>query len=308
MKPSKYYFLFFMFLSIQNIFAQEETIELWPAGKVPNSTGVVLQDKMENQRQSAVGTPCVYVYMPGRELFNGKAILICPGGGYGRESMYLEGHDIAKVFNTMGVAAFVLKYRLPQGANVVPEQSYKAPLQDAQRALKIIRSRAGEWKIDPNKIGITGFSAGGHLAASAGTLFKTNDWSNIGDAIDRFSCRPDFMILFYPVISMDKSVTHGGSLTNLLGKNSNEELLNLFSCEKHVTSETPPAMFILADNDKAVPSENSLAFYQAMRKNNIPAALHIFTKGGHGFGLPAKGEATIWPQLVKEWLTALDNK
>lgn len=302
MKNKLFFALVPAFLLVGNISAQQETIDLWPAGKTPNATKVKTEDKIENQRQLVVGAPAMYAYFPSDDLANGMAVIICPGGGYAREAIYKEGHDIAKIFNTMGVAAFVLKYRLPQGANVAPEQSYKAPLQDAQRAVKIVRSRAGEWKINPDKIGIAGFSAGGHLAASAGTLFR-NDWSNIGDAVDRSSCRPDFMVLFYPVISADQSIgSHRGSFNNLLGKNANDELLTLFSCEKQVTPETPPAIFILADDDKAVNSNNSIVLYQALKNNKVPAALHIFTKGGHGFGLPVKGEAVIWPQLVKDWL------
>ncbi len=291
-------------LSVLHAMAQLESIDLWPKGKVPNATGVDLVDKVVNQRQGVVGTASMYVYMPSAELFNGRAVIICPGGGYAGLAIYKEGHDIAKIFNTMGVAAFVLKYRLPQAIGVVKEQSYKVPLQDAQRAIKIVRSKAAEWKIDPDKIGISGFSAGGHLAASAGTLFK-NDWSNIGDDIDRYSCRPDFMVLFYPVISSEKQAVHSGSFNNLLGKNSNDELLRLFSCDKQVSAETPPTILILADDDKKVVPDNSILFYQALNKNNVPAALHIFSKGGHGFGLPQKGEATIWPQLVKDWLQTL---
>lgn len=281
-----------------NLFGQE-FIPLWPEGKIPNSTGVKVEELVANERVQSVMIPGMFEYMPNSELFNGTAVIICPGGAYSILSRQKEGNDVAKAFNMMGVAAYVLNYRLPQTANIAV--SYKAPLQDALRAVRKVRERAKTWPKNSGKVGVAGFSAGGHLAATTGTLF-TKDWANIGDALDTLSCRPDFLVLVYPVISMQEGLTHAGSRSNLLGKTQTPELVDMFSNEKQVTPQTPPSILIHASDDRTVPVANSLRFYEALVANRIPAAIHIFTRGGHGFGPTNKGEASSWVSLVEEWL------
>jgi acetyl esterase/lipase len=210
-----------------------------------------------------------------------------------------EGHQIAQWLNSLGVAGFILKYRHSQsGAGY----GHPAPLQDAQRAIRVIRSRAKQWNIDPGRVGIIGFSAGGHLASSAGTHFNTR-YSEAKDATDEFSCRPDFMILGYPVISFTEPFTHKGSRKNLLGQNPDPKLVENFSNEKQVTPETPPTFLFHADDDKPVPSENSIYFYLALRKAKVPAEMHIYEKGGHGFGPGIdKGACSSWMPRCADWM------
>ncbi len=213
------------------------------------------------------------VHRPDAEQANGAAVVICPGGGYGGLVMDAEGHGIAQWLNQHGITGIVLEYRLPAGRRFVP-------LLDAQRAIRTVRSRAQEWKIDPQRIGIIGFSAGGHLASTAGTHFADGD-PNAPDPIDRVSCRPDFMILVYPVITMGET-THGGSKTNLLGSDPSPETVDLFSNEKQVTAQTPPTFLAHAQNDTVVPPDHSQMFYQALRAHDVPAEYLQLPSGGHG--------------------------
>ncbi|MBQ5996754.1 MAG: alpha/beta hydrolase [Bacteroidales bacterium] len=273
-------------------------IPLWEEGKIPNSTSVKVETQIINERLREVGMPGVYEFMPNPEMFTGTAIVVCPGGGYTQESIYKEGFDIAKYFNSKGIAAYVLYYRLPQSKSV--EVSYKAPVQDALRAIRKVRQLSQSWRRNTGKVGIIGFSAGGHLAANAGTLFK-EDWANVGDALDTLSSRPDFMALIYPVISMGE-ITHMGSRISLLGRDATQELIDKFSNEKNVTRETPPTILVHAVNDGAVPVNNSIFFLQALRENRVTAAMHLFTTGGHGFGITLSGETAAWPGLVYDFL------
>ncbi|MDB5335941.1 MAG: axeA, partial [Planctomycetaceae bacterium] len=204
---------------------------------------------------------------------NGAAVVICPGGGYGGLVTGAEGHGIAKWLNQHGITGVVLEYRLPAGRSFVP-------LLDAQRAIRTVRTNAKEWGIDPARIGIMGFSAGGHLASTAGTHFDAGD-AKATDAIDQASCRPDFMILVYPVVSMGPK-THGGSKSNLLGKNPPPELVELFSNEKQVTAKTPPTFLAHALDDKPVPPENSKDLYEALQAQKIPSKYLELPSGGHG--------------------------
>lgn len=222
--------------------------------------------------------------------------MICPGGGYTHLSFKKEGSEVAKWLNSFGVTAFVLKYRLPHDS-IMEDKRIIGSLQDAQEAIRTVRRHAVAWGIKPDKIGIMGFSAGGHLAALLSTQYNRVIYQN-----DTLSARPDFSILIYPVISMEDSITHKGSKTNLLGENPDLEEINLYSAEKQVHEETPPAFIVHATDDRSVSVENSLAYYNALLKYHIPATLHIFEKGGHGFGLKLNGAPHPYLLLLQKWL------
>lgn len=289
--------------------AQEATISLWPEGKVPNFKASGEKEKRETQdilRISLVQQPEIAVYLPSKRNATGQAVVVCPGGGYGILAYDWEGTDVAKWLNTNGIAAFVLKYRLPNSkSNIIPHQS---PLMDAQRAIRTVRAHAAKWNISRDKVGIMGFSAGGHLASTAGTHFDKGN-ANAADSVDRFSSRPDFMILMYPVITMSKPFMHEGSRNNLIGANADKELATYYSNETQITKETPPTLLIHATDDKGVPVENSLYFYQALKDNNVPAEMHIYPYGGHGFGLAVgRGYLQSWTDRCIDWLKSLNTK
>ena len=269
---------------------------LWPDG-APGAKGDKDGDK-----------PTLTIYLPAKEKATGAAVVIFPGGGYGHLAMDHEGHQIARWLNSFGVAGFILKYR---HRNSGAGYGHPAPLQDAQRAIRMVRSRAKQWKIDPGRIGIIGFSAGGHLASSTGTHFQ-NRYSDAKDTIDQNSCRPDFMILVYPVVSFTEQYAHIGSRNNLLGKNPDRNLVENLSNEKQVTPETPPTFLVHANDDKPVPPENSIHFYLAMRKAKVPAEMHIYERGGHGFGPgTGKGACSSWMVRCSAWMQGrglLDKK
>jgi acetyl esterase/lipase len=243
--------------------------------------------------------PTLTIYLPAKEKATGAAVVICPGGGYGHLAMDHEGHQIAQWLNSFGVAGFILQYRHSKsGAGY----GHPAPLQDAQRAVRTVRARAKEWNVDSGRIGILGFSAGGHLASSAGTHFQ-NRYNDVKDSIDRFRCRPDFMILIYPVISFTESFTHKGSRRNLLGNNPDRELVENMSNEKQVTANTPPTFLVHGNDDKGVPPENSIFFYLALRKAKVPVEMHIYENGRHGFGLGKNfGPVSTWPTRCQDWM------
>lgn len=268
--------------------SQKVTVEyLWPNG-APDARGDSTGDK-----------PTLTFFFP--EKPNGTAMIICPGGAY-RGLAPHEADTIARWCNTFGVTGVVLRYRHARsGAGY----HHPTPLLDAQHSISIIRSKAGELGIDSGKIGIIGFSAGGHLAASLGTHFKEKDRSNL-DPMKNINCRPNFMILVYPVITMDSTFTHRGSRESLLGLNPDQALVDLMSNEKQVTPDTPPAFLVHATDDQAVPVENSLAMYSALRKANVQVEMHIFQRGAHGFGLgKGKGAVSAWPELCQTWLKNL---
>jgi acetyl esterase/lipase len=266
---------------------QAHFVLLWPDG-APGAEGDTDGDK-----------PTLTIYLPTEREAAGCGVVICPGGGYGHLAMDHEGRQVAQWLNSLGVSAFILKYR---HRNSGAGYGHPAPLQDAQRAIRMVRSRAKEWNVDPNRIGILGFSAGGHLASSEGTHFNKNYYEP-KDSIDRVSCRPDFMILVYPVITLTELYTHSGSKLNLLGKNPDQSLVEYLSNETQVTPETPPTFLVHANDDKAVPPENSIYFYLALRKAKVPAEMHIYENGGHGFGLGKdKGAASSWPARCVDWL------
>lgn len=265
-----------------------EVIPLWD-DKAPGALG----DKETD-------VPVLIPFVPVPEKATGVAVVVCPGGGYGGLAMDHEGEQIGRWLESIGVAAFVLRYRLP-----VKGYQHPIPLLDAQRAIRTVRFYAERWNIQTSKIGILGFSAGGHLASSAGTHFSNpvvlDGYQS--DDIDAVECRPDFMVLIYPVISMQQEITHRGSRDNLLGKNPPAELVDLMSNEKQVTAETPPTFLVHASDDQAVVPENSLRFYEALLKENVPVEMHLYLKGGHGFGTRASaGRASEWVGLCETWM------
>jgi acetyl esterase/lipase len=289
--------LFILVINSTNINSQQ-FLPLWNSNKIPNSKGIAIKDSISDERYRRVGNPGLLVFLTSKQENKNTAVIICPGGGYKHLSYEVSGVQIAKWFNTMGINAFVLISRLPLSPDLVhPEQ---APLQDAQRAIRLIRYNAPQWKIDVNKIGVIGFSAGGHIASSLGT--HTEDISAIRDKLDSVSFRPDFMILVSPVITMGE-YTHKGSRDNLLGTSPSKDLTDKYSNELQVSDKTPPAFIALADNDKSVNPLNSLLFYQALHKKNISASLHIFPWGGHNLALRNNpGSTQDWTQLCEKWL------
>jgi acetyl esterase/lipase len=258
---------------------------LWPNG-APGAKG-----------KKEADTPAVFVYRAPPAKATGAAVVICPGGGYGGLAISYEGHDVARWLNSLGITGVVLRYR-------VAPYRHPYPLQDAQRALRYTRAHAKAWHVDPKRVGVLGFSAGGHLASSAGTHFDAGK-KDAADPIDRLSCRPDFLVLVYPVISFTAPYTHTGSRNNLLGRNAPAELVKSLSSELQVTDKTPPAFLAHTTEDTGVPPENSIAFYLALRRAKVPAEIHVFEKGQHGLGLGRKGFAfSRWPELCAEWLRA----
>jgi len=289
-----------LILSWQTVRAQE-FIPLWDKDQIPNSRGIELEDKIENERIHQVGTPGMYAFFPSWQQNKGAAVVICPGGGYAHLAYVIGGTQLAKWFNSMGVSAFVLKYRLPDSPDIKERQI--APLQDAQRAVRIIRSNAKKWRIKPDKIGVLGTSAGAHLAADLGT--STEDAAKINDELDKFSFAPNFMILVSPVITMG-SHAHAGSKRNLLGANPSKQLIEKYSLERQVTPATPPAFVVHAFDDKAVNVRNSLMFYEALLDRKISASLHIFPNGGHAIALRNNpGSTETWTKLCEMWLVEM---
>jgi acetyl esterase/lipase len=255
-----------------------------------------------NGAPGALGTaptdrPTMTPYPPPEGGANGTAVVVFPGGGYTHLSMVKEGSDVANWLASTGVTAFVVQYRLG------PAYHHPAMLDDAQRAIRTVRARAAEWGVDPARVGIIGFSAGGHLASTAGTHFDMGAASN-ADPIERASSRPDFMMLIYPVITMrGDSTTHAGSRLNLLGADPSPELVRLLSNETQVTAQTPPAFLVHTFDDRTVPVQNSLLFYDALKRAGVAAELHVFDHGPHGFGLAPKDPVlSAWPGLAEAWM------
>lgn len=285
-----------LLLSFASAYAQDaKQIPLYPNG-VPNSKKgpdtYVEQDR--NGSVSKVIEPTLIPFIPEKGTANGTAVIICPGGGYGFLAMNGEGFPSAKEFNKIGVTAFVLKYRLPSDDIMVDKTI--GPLQDAQAAMALVRSRAAEWGINPNRIGIMGFSAGGHLASTEGTHFDKPVIENKG-----VSVRPDFMILIYPVITFGE-LTHGGSKRGLIGTTPTQDKVDLYSNEKQVTANTPITFIIHAQDDTTVPVQNTLMFYDALVKNKVPSEMHIYPAGGHGFGINNRKSKENWFDWCKGWM------
>lgn len=275
-----------------------EVIPLYP-DTIPNSLSHTVEETVEKKDGKVTifrGSvdPTLEIFLPENAGKATPAVVICPGGGYAIQVYHKEGTDIAKAFNAQGIAAFVLKYRIPNDA-IMKDKSIGA-LQDAQQAIKQVRDHSSEWKVDPEKVGIMGFSAGGHLASTAGTHFTKSHIPNP----EGTSLRPDFMILVYPVISMLDEITHAGSRKNLLGENPDDSQIKLFSNELQITAETPPTWLTHSGDDKAVPVANSIRFYNALIEHNVPAEMHLYPAGGHGFVL--KRPAHVWMQQVFDWI------
>jgi acetyl esterase/lipase len=289
-----------LMLTTTAAFAQESAPILLYNNGVPNSKAEPADyvEKLDAYTfLSNVTVPTLIPYFAAKEKANGTAVIICPGGGYSGLSMVNEGSTIAQAFNKIGVTAFILKYRLPSDDIMVDKTI--GPLQDAQRAIQLIRQNAAAWAIDPGRIGIIGFSAGGHLASSAITHYD----KAVIDNKDNISLRPDFGILLYPVISFGP-MAHVGSRENLIGKNPPQELIDLYSNEKQVTANTPPTFLVQAGDDNVVPVQNSLLFYDALLKNKVKAELHIYSSGGHGFGLHNKTTKDYWFDRLVNWMDA----
>lgn len=291
-----------------SLMAQNEILPLWN-GTIPNQKKSKEVEEIVSAdivRISNVQKPTIAIYLPSKKNANGQAVLIFPGGGYGILAYDWEGTDIAKYLNSKGIAAVVVKYRLPNSKSLT--EQHNVPLQDAQRAIRLVRSNAMQWNIDAAKIGIIGFSAGGHLASTLGTHYNDTVYKPT-DEIDKLSARPDFMALLYPVITFtDEVVMHKGSRNNLLGDLASSEALNTyFSNELQVTEDTPPTFLVHATDDKGVPVENSLLFYKALKDKGVPVEMHIYPTGGHGFSVALKNKnLSNWPTQLTDWITALN--
>lgn len=286
-----------------NLSGQSKVIDLWN-GKVP---GAIYNDKFKQTVDSAdnwikmrsIINPCLDLYPAPAEKATGTAVVICPGGAYWGLAIKHEGSQVAKWLNGMGITAFVLKYRLPDDS--IMQNKSIGPMQDGQQAIRIVRRHAKEWGINPDKIGIMGFSAGGHLASTLSTHFN----EKVYEPSDSTSARPDFSLLIYPVISMDSTITHWGSRVNLLGGAPSPELVKHFSNQLQVNEQTPPAFLALSIDDNAVPVQNSLSYALALKKSNIPCELHMYQTGGHGYGMGRSANTeSSWPEACRIWLKA----
>ncbi len=271
-------------LFVTTMLSAQKPVELllWPNG-APNTNGLTgAQEDLEGGRVANIVNPSITVYRPANP--NGMAIIMCPGGGYGRLAMQHEGHDMAAWLTAQGITYAVLKYRMPNGHNEVP-------LSDAEQAIRIVREHAKEWGINPHRVGIMGASAGGHLAASLATLYSSD------------ATRPDFQILFYPVISMIKGVTHEGSRRNLIEENPSTELEQKYSLERQVSPRSPQAFIMLSGDDGAVPPINGIGYYLALLEQKVPSTLHVYPTGGHGWGFRDNFiYKRQWTEELEKWL------
>lgn len=295
--------LLFLMITISPVaISQSFTVKLWPEG----APGEIIDETyIENvtisdgriTRCERVKTTDLTVFLPPREKSTGTAVLICPGGGYAALAFDHEGNAIARWLNDNGIAGIILKYRLP--SDRIMQDKSVGPLQDAQEAMRIIRRNAKEWNIDPAKIGVIGFSAGGHLASTLSTHFA----EKVYDIKDKTSARPDFSLLIYPVISFDTTFTHMGSRNNLIGMDPGESLVIRFSNDLQITEETPPAFLVHSADDRAVPALNTISYFNGLQKQGINSEMHVFQKGGHGYGLATgRGTESLWPELCINWL------
>lgn len=270
-------------------------LPLWPEG-VPDAKPELGPNKVdEDGRTTNITEPSLTVYPAAVDRPNGTAVIICPGGGYVRQSTRREGEQYAHWLSTLGITSFVLTYRQQ-------EFGHPAPLRDVLRAVRLVRSQAARFKVQPDRIGVMGSSAGGHLAATAGTLYE-HPLGRTGAELDKLSARPDFLMLMYPVIAMEGPAVHAGSRKALLGAAPKAADIELMSPERQVTAQTPPTLLIHTQADQAVPVENSILFYQALTRHKVPAEMYLFEQGSHGMGMrDGLGTASSWPRRAEEWL------
>jgi acetyl esterase/lipase len=294
--------LIFLFILAINASSQTQILKVWPDG-IPGS--IRSETYFEESTMTGdivslyekVTDPSLTVFLPPAEKATGTAVLICPGGGYGVLAFDHEGFAVARWLNSNGIAGIILKYRLP--SDLIMKDKSVGPLQDAQEAMRIIRRNAAQWKIHSHKIGVIGFSAGGHLASTLSTHFA----EKVYEVKDTTSARPDFSLLIYPVITFDSSFTHEGTRQNLVGDKPSDYTIRYFSNELRITRNTPPAFLVHSADDKVVPVKNSIVYFEGLVRNNIHAEMHIFEKGGHGYGLAIdRGTESAWPDLCLRWL------
>jgi acetyl esterase/lipase len=276
-------------------------LPLWP-GEAPggNKPALFTENVKEGGRMTDIAVPQYEVHLPEASKRTGAAVVILPGGGYTILAMSHEGRDYAAWFVERGITAVIVKYRV-SGDDRAGYQ-FPVPLMDARRAIRLTRSKAAEWGIDPAKVGVMGSSAGGHLASMCATLWDEKIPAETADAIDALDCRPDFAVLVYPVISMTEKWGHGGSRRRLLGENPDAELAERVSTDRRVNAKTPPCFLVHAADDGGVPVRNSLEFAARCAENRVPVVCHVFAEGGHGFGLKGKGDSAGWPHLLENWL------
>jgi len=282
----------------------QTTINLYD-GAIPNSKPYTTHEWLDPQDNGDTivhytSVPTLTLFLPDKAIANGTAVVICPGGGYWVTSIVKEGFDIGREFNKWGVAAFVVKYRIPNDSSMIDKKI--GPLQDAQRAIQLVRMHAKEWNVDINKVGIMGFSAGGHLASTAATHFDRSYIENPNN----ISLRPDFSIFIYPVISFQESIGHIGSRDQLIGKDPPKQLEDSFSNELRVTAQTPPTFLVHSTDDDVVPVMNSVEFYEALLKYKIPAEMHIYKGGGHGYGMINPTTKDLWMERCKNWMQSMN--
>jgi len=303
MKHFKFLLSFLLLVILaHNASSQTTTLKVWPDG-IPGS----LRSETYFEESTVTGDivslyekvtdPTLTVFLPPAEKATGTAVLICPGGGYGVLAFDHEGFAIARWLNSNGIAGIILKYRLP--SDMIMKDKSVGPLQDAQEAMRIIRRNASQWKINTHRIGVIGFSAGGHLASTLSTHFA----EKVYEVKDTTSARPDFSLLIYPVVTFDSTFTHAGTRQNLIGDKPSEYTIRYFSNEYRITRNTPPAFLVHSADDKVVPVKNSIVYFEGLVRNNIQAEMHIFQKGGHGYGLAInRGTESAWPELCLSWL------
>lgn len=290
--------LFLLCFQLGNLSSAQTVVPLYN-GVIPYSKPIVNRERSipgadGHPRISKVSEPTLTVFLPPKEKATGAAMIICPGGGFAHLTVVSEGSDIAKLLNEWGVAAFVLKYRLPDDS--IMQQREIGPLQDAQRAIQLVRLNAKKWNIDPKKVGIMGFSAGGYVAAASGTHYK----QSFIDPEKKISLRPDFMVLAYPVISLTDSLSKFAR--SVLGPNPAPDKVILYSNELQVNKDTPPTFLVQAKDDRAVDVRNSIYFYNALQKNGVRSEIHLYEKGGHGFGINNKMSQDKWTDWLKVWM------
>jgi acetyl esterase/lipase len=280
-----------------------EWLPLWP-GEAPGGAKPlpINEDVGKNGRLTDIVVPQYEVHLPDASKRTGAAIIILPGGGYTVLAMGHEGREYAEWLTARGIVAVIVKYRV-SGREEAGFQ-FPVPLMDARRAIRLTRSKAKEWGIDPAKVGVMGSSAGGHLASMCATLWDEKLSEETSDSIDALGCRPDFAVLVYPVISVTESWNHGGSKRRLLGENPDPQLTLRVSTEKQVNAKTPPCFLVHAADDGVVPVRNSLEFAARCAENKVPVVCHVFANGGHGFGLKGNGDSVAWPALLESWLTS----